>query len=96
MSDQTNPAGGGDFRGSAADKRKDETVMVSADDLENLVANARQDAAVPPQPTPPAAPAASVAPVVASNGPSVALIAGIVGVIALIAIIIAVVMVVAS
>ena len=57
MSDQTNPAGGPeDFRGSAADKRKDETVMVNADDLSNLVANARQ-APVPP-PGPAQAPAA--------------------------------------
>ena len=57
MSDQ-NP-GGADFR--ATDKRKDETVMVNADDLSNLVADARQVPPANPAPAPvaPAAPAAS-------------------------------------
>lgn len=82
MSDQTNPAGAGDFRGSAADKRKDETVMVNADDLSNLVSSARQDP-VPPPAAPPVAPT----PAAPSSGPPVALIAGILGVVALIIVI---------
>lgn len=53
MSDQ-NP-GGADFR--ATDKRKDETVMVNADDLSNLVADARQVPPVAPAVPAPAAPA---------------------------------------
>lgn len=51
MSDQTRPSGGADdFRGSAADKRRDETVMVNAEDLSNLVANAKQAPDPPPEP----------------------------------------------
>ena len=55
MSDQN--AGGADFR--ATDRRRDETVMVNADDLSNLVAEARQtpppELPVFPPPRPPAA-----------------------------------------
>jgi len=80
VSDQ-NPGGAGDFRGSAADKRKDETVMVNADDLSNLVSSARQE---PAAPIPPVAPPAAPAPVATSSGPNVALIAGILGVAALV------------
>jgi hypothetical protein len=92
VSDQTNPGGAGDFRGSAADKRKDETVMVNADDLSNLVSSARQDPPAPAeQPAPAAAPAyqppAAPAPAATSSGPPVALIAGILGVVAVIAVI---------
>lgn len=88
MSDQTNLGGAGDFRGSAADKRKDETVMVNADDLSNLVSSARQE----PEPqVPPAqpvqAPYAPPAALPAKSGPPVALIAGILGVVAVIAVI---------
>ena len=85
VSDQTNP-GGPDFRGSAADKRKDETVMVNADDLSNLVADARQ---VPPPAEPvypqPAAPA--MAAPGSSSATKVVVIALVLGVLAVIAVI---------
>lgn len=93
MSDQTNPGGGADdFRGTAAEKRKDETVMVNAEDLSKLVSNARQEsAAAEPRPAaayqPPAAPAPA-----AKSGPPVALIAGLLGVVAVIIVIVLVVM----
>lgn len=87
MSDQTNP-GGGDFRGSASDKRKDETVMVNADDLSNLVSSARQDPAAPTDQPAPAyqPPAAAPIEVVGPRVP-VALVAGILGVLALIVVV---------
>ena len=84
MSDQTNAGDAGDFRGSAADKRKDETVMVNADDLSNLVSSARQEPEAPLPVSPPLAPA----PVGASgNGPSVAIVAAVLGIIAVIIVI---------
>jgi hypothetical protein len=86
VSDQTNAGDAGDFRGSAADKRKDETVMVNADDLSNLVSSARQD---PVEPVPPAAPAAAPAPTPGSgSGKQVVIVAGVLGVIAVIVVII--------
>lgn len=46
MSDSTNQGGTGDFRGSREDKRKDETVMVNAEDLSEMVASAKEGAPV--------------------------------------------------
>jgi hypothetical protein len=83
VSDQTNPSGG-DFRGSAADKRKDETVMVNADDLSNLVSSAREEPAAPAQPAPAYQPSAAPEPVSGSSGLPVALVAIVLGVVALI------------
>ena len=41
MSDPTNPGGAGDFRGSREEKRQDETVMINADNLSDMVSQAK-------------------------------------------------------
>lgn len=52
MSDPTNPAGAGDFRGSREEKRQDETIMINAENLSDMVSQAKgADAAPPPATT---------------------------------------------
>lgn len=48
MSDPTNAGGAGDFRGSREEKRQDETVMINADNLSEMVSQAKSGEA--PQP----------------------------------------------
>jgi hypothetical protein len=82
VSDSTNQGGaGGDFRGSREEKRQDETVMISSDNLSNLVNEAK---ATPPGASPEPAPAAA-----GSSGPNLLIIG--IGVVLILAIVIALV-----
>jgi hypothetical protein len=44
----TTGGSGGDFRGSREEKRQDETVMISSENLSDMVANAKQGDTVEP------------------------------------------------
>ena len=81
MSDPSTP-GGGDFRGSREEKRQDETVMINADNLSDMVSQAK------------GADAPSPAPEAAKSGPNLMLIG--IGVAILIVLVLVVVFVVAK
>ena len=77
MSDTDQPDQEPDFRGSREERRQDETVMLNADSLSDMVDEAKEPAATPPPAAAPgaAAPSPAAAP---SDGPNMTLIIGVV------------------
>lgn len=68
MSDPTNPTGAGDFRGSREEKRQDETIMINAENLSDMVSQAKGADAAP-------APAAAELAAAGKSGPNMVYLA---------------------